>query len=129
MNIAQMSMKMKTLENIKPFETETGKSFGSWSRTGLEVKVSFLRPDGMIICRSEVGNRFNIISLIELLKRTDEAGKGWQIDEITEREHKNGIFTERTYSGKGLDYLFESTQLSQPPEVALTNRACCCFAN
>ena len=98
---------MKTLKNIKPFDTETGKSWGTWSSTGLELKVSFLRPDGMIICRSEVGNRFNIMALIGLLKRTDQARKGWKIDEITEREHKDGTFTERTYSGKGLDYLFE----------------------
>lgn len=63
----------------------------------------------MIMCRSDVGDRFDVVQQIVELKRTSGAGKGWQIQEITEREHKDGVFNERTYSGKGLDYLFETT--------------------
>lgn len=98
---------MKTLENIKPVETYTGKSFGSWSEAGKEVKTAFIRSDGAIICRSDEGDRMAVVDQIAELKRTDRAGKGWKIEQIFEMEHKDGVFTERTYDGEGLDYLFE----------------------
>jgi len=97
---------MKTLDNIEAFDVETSFSWhGELSRK--QVKTSFIRPDGQIVCRSNPGDRFMVVDQIAELRRLQGAGKGWQIDEITEREHKEGLFTERTYSGKGLDYLFE----------------------
>ncbi|WP_158408756.1 hypothetical protein [Fibrella aestuarina] len=35
---------MKTLETIKPIDTETGKSWGSPTLSGFEVKTSFITP-------------------------------------------------------------------------------------
>ncbi|ARK08852.1 hypothetical protein A6C57_00205 [Fibrella sp. ES10-3-2-2] len=94
-----------SLDTLEPFEVEESTTA---AEPAIMVKTTFIRPDGAVICRSEPGDRFTVLHQIGRLMRTDGAGRGWKIDEIAEREYTaDGKYIERTYSGDGLDHLFD----------------------